>query len=72
MDGFLHHNFFRGLHGDKVREALWPELEQLHTFNELLKQAQQLETDIVKRAHVKAHTNSISAQSEKDKDGSWL
>ena len=69
---FFHHNSFRGMHGDKIQEALQVQLEWLHTFSELFKEVHWLEADLVKRTPVKVHTNAISAQPEKDKDQSWL
>ena len=53
MDEFLCHNFFRGLHDDNIWEALWPQLEWLHTFRGVLKETWWFEAYFVKRAPLK-------------------
>ena len=45
---FLNGNFFRGLRDDKLREALRPRKEQFKNFNEMLKEARRLESDLSK------------------------
>ena len=44
----LKKNFFRGLRDDKLREALRPNKENFESFNEMLKEARRLESDLAK------------------------
>ena len=66
-------NFFRGLRDDKLREALRPRKDKLATFNQILKEAQRLESDQSKHeSTTKVRINAITAKENEVSDRDWL
>ena len=65
-------NFFRGLRDDKLREALRPRKEQFRNFNEMLKEARRLESDLSKQNVNRAKVHSLTIQEPQVRDRDWL
>ena len=68
----LNGNFFRGLRDDKLREALRPRKEQFKNFNEMLKEARRLESDLSKRNVNRAKVHALTIQEPQVSDRDWL
>ena len=68
----LNGNFFRGLRDDKLREALRPRKEQFKNFNEMLKEARRLESDLSKRNVNRAKVHALNIHEPQVSDRDWL
>ena len=68
----LNGNFFRGLRDDKLREAFRPRKEQFKNFNEMLKEARRLESDLSKRNVNRAKVHVLTIQEPQVSDRDWL
>ena len=66
-------NFFRGHQDDRLRETLQPRKEELRNFNQMLKEAQRLESDQSKcKSITKVGINAVTTKENEVSDRDWL
>ena len=66
-------NLFRGLRDDRLREALRRRKEELTSFNQMLKEAQRLESDQSRcKSMTKVGINAVTAEENEVSDRDWL